>query len=134
MAISKKIKGNISHAIKEINEIRKLHAGKNIKDLEIKSSTSLADKEYNTISYKLGKALIDSKKDMVSAISTPRKLIVIYLESKRRSKTKNIKYLENAEVIVRDAQKSIGIVDYKKIDDFIVLYIHNDRRRFTDFN
>ncbi len=120
MAISKKIKSNILHSVKEINEIKKLLTDKNIESLEVKQSEYLTDKEYDTISYKFGKTLIDSKKDIASAISAPRKLVSIYLESKKRSQKKDIKLLETSKVIVRDSENHTKTISYKKIDDFIV--------------
>lgn len=120
MAISKKIKSNILHSINEINEMKKLLIDKNTEILEVKQSEYLTSNEYKTISYKLGKTLIDSKKDIASAISAPRKLISIYLESKTRTKKDTIKLLETSKVIVRDSNNPIRTIIYKKIDDFIV--------------
>lgn len=120
MAISKKIKSNVLHSINEINEIKKLLIDKNAEILEVKQSEYLINNEYKTISYKLGKTLIDSKKDIASAISAPRKLISIYLESKTRTKKGTIKLLETSKVIVRDSNSPIRTIIYKKIDDFMV--------------
>lgn len=131
MAIPKKIKENILHAIKEINEIKKLSNNANENDTDIKSPTDISNKEYNTISYKLGKTLIDSKKDMVSAISTPRKLFGIYLESKNRLQESDIKYLEKSKVVVRNVGKLNNVIGYKRIDDFISEEIHSNNENVS---
>lgn len=115
MAVPKNLKEKLLNAIEALNMIKDL----NSKDDDLSSNLPFAPKsgEYNTISYQLGKTLIDAKKDIPSIIRTPKKLYSLYLEDQRRKleKSSNNKVTGSRVTSYNNLQK---IFKYKKIDDF----------------
>ena len=126
MDFTSKVRQNIAYIRSEFKELQRVSKG------QIGTTfVSIGDPEFDTISYKLGKTLIDAKKDLPSAISTPRKLFTIYLESKNR---------RSARVIGKKASaKRVEIykgVHFKTMNDFLHSSsdaYHSDFNNINDF-
>lgn len=122
MDFTSKVRQNIAYIRSEFKELQRVSKG------QIGTTfVSIGDPEFDTISYKLGKTLIDAKKDLPSAISTPRKLFTIYLESKNR---------RSARVIGKKAPaKRVEIykgAHFKTMNDF--LHSSSSDAYNSDFN
>ena len=117
MAISKNLKEMILNNIEKINITKKIRM--DIEDIYLESSSTTNNEEYNTISYKLGKALIDAKKDVPTALSTPKKLYALYLESQNRSIQRNITK-QKSKTIEKSYEVLQQSFEYKRIEDFYI--------------
>ena len=122
MSFTSKIKNKF---ININTELKKLHGVSKDEANEIFSS--IGEPEFNTISYKLGKTLIDAKKDLPNAISTPKKLVAIYLESKNRKSVSVSK--ESSEESFKQLSNPVA---YKSIESF--LYSANSTLIKSDFS
>lgn len=122
MDFTSKVRQNIAYIRSELKELQRVSKG------QIGTTfVSIGNPEFDTISYKLGKTLIDAKKDLPSAISTPRKLFTIYLESKNR---------RSARIIEKKAPaKRVEIykgAHFKTMNDF--LHSSSSDAYHSDFN
>lgn len=131
MAVSKNLKEKLLNAIEVLNALK----GLNSKDDGLSSDLPSAPKsgEYNTISYKLGKILLDSKKDIPSALGTPKKLCELYFESNRRKVNKNAKNHSFDKSLKKRNESSRKELSYKNIEDFLELSIDISSSSFQDF-
>jgi len=128
MVFSKEFRHKFSNVIKKINS-----SNSDNNQMDINSSLKTSKGEYNTISYKLGKILLDSKKDIPSALGTPKKLFELYLENNRRKDNKNTKdhlFTKSLNEISEDSRKELS---YKKIEDFLEQSVDISNSSFQDF-
>lgn len=131
MVFSKNLRNKLSNAIEKINRIKNSSSDNN--QINVEPFLKTSNGEYNTISYKLGKILLDAKKDIPSALSTPKKLCELYFESERRKVNKNTKNHSSPKLSKKRNESSKKESRYKKIEDFLEKSIDISSSSFQDF-
>lgn len=121
------LKKQLEVVAKEIKEIKKIATDTSFEVSHEDLLNEVSGKqEFQTISYLLGKTLIDSKSGVSAVISTPRKLYLIYKLSKDKKSKLAVTNLEVESKKINNNLVPVKNIIYNNIENFLEQSITKD--------